>query len=169
MHPYFDLTCQGGRVKDSVFDYHVEAPHGSKYLVLDDTNVPTGQVASVAGTRFDFRQGRKIHEGSGPFSGYDQFFVIRHDANRDRCLQSIAKISVGAVEMEVISDQDGFQMYTSNGFDGSGPGNFQQYGSIAIEPSGFIDAGNNVNFPTITLESNETRRQTIIYKFRTVD
>lgn len=67
--------------------------------------------------------------------------------------------------MEVLSNQPGFQMYTANGFDGSAPGNFAHCGSVAVEPSGYIDAGNNYGFPTIALEPNQTRRQFIAYRF----
>lgn len=74
-----------------------------------------------------------------------------------------------SVEMEVLSNQPGFQMYTANGFDATGDGRFERFGSIAIEPSGFIDAVNCSSFPTVVLEPYQTRRQLITYKFRFLD
>lgn len=155
-------------------DYEVMAPSSAHYLVLDEENVPTGEVASVAETKFDFRESKKIADGKWPFSGYDQFFVASDETSLDAPMQSLVTVRAPSgehgtgVEMEVVSNQPGFQMYTANGFDGSGPGGFEQYGSVAVEPSGYIDAGNNDQFPTIALEPSQTRRQIIAYRFRTL-
>lgn len=148
------------------------APTCNRYLVLDDHNCPTGEVAPVANTRYDFRQKRTIGvKGEHPFRGYDQYFVASDESPLDGLTRSLVTINCPAgdygpgVNMEVLSNQPGFQMYTANGFDRNGPGNFEQYGSVAVEPSGFIDAGNNDGFPTIALEPTQTRRQFIAYRF----
>jgi len=174
VHPYFDLSGRGGRVKDAVLDYNVVAPLCANYLVLDADNVPTGEMESVKGTKFDFLALRKIDNGGETFSGYDQYFIASHTSALDGPVKSLVKISAPAgeygpaVEMEVLSNQPGFQMYTANGFNGSGYGAFEQFGSIAVEPSGFIDAGNHNEFPTIILQPSETRNQLITYRFTTV-
>lgn len=151
--------------------YEVAAPSCGHYLVLDDQNVPTGEIARVEGTRFDFRLPRKVGEKSNPFIGYDQFFVSSDEAPLDGPMRSLVKITAlagdygSALEMEVESNQPGFQMYTANGFDGNGVGGFEKFASIAVEPSGYIDAPNHDNFPTASLQPHETRRQLITFRF----
>lgn len=150
----------------------MHAPFCNHYLVLDDHNCPTGEIASVAHTRFDFRKKRTVAaKGENPFQGYDQYLVASDESSLDGPARVLTTVTCPpgnygpGVKMEVLSNQLGFQMYTANGFDGSEPGNFEQYGSIAVEPSGYIDAGNNFRFPTIALEPNQTRRQLIVYRF----
>lgn len=160
-------------MKDSVRGYKVMAPGCDKYLVLDEANTTTGEIASVENTKFDFRTKRKIDNGN-QFTGYDQFFVSSDESSLNGPIQSLVTVFSPAgkhgpgVEMEVSSNQPGFQMYTANGYDGTGPGAFDQYGSIAIEPSGYIDAENHPNFPSMALEASQTRQQLIKYRFRTL-
>lgn len=172
VHPYFDLSGRSGQARDSVLNYQVVAPSCEHYLVLDDDNVPTGDIAPVEGTCFDFRRKRPVAEGASDFEGYDQYFVASNETSLDGPTRSLVTITAPtsdhgpAVEMEVLSNQPGFQMYTANGFKGTGAGSFEKFGSIAVEPSGYIDAGNHDAFPTIVLEPKETRRQLITYRFK---
>ncbi|CDF41088.1 unnamed protein product [Chondrus crispus] len=151
----------------------MEAPRCTCHLVLNDKNVPTGDIAFVKGTPFDFCQGKKISQDM-PSSGYDNYFVASDQDTLNGPVLPLLTITAPAgehgpaVTMEVISNQPGFQMYTANGFSGDGAGSFEKHGSIAIEPSGYIDATNHVNFPTATLNPHETRKQVITYHFTTL-
>lgn len=154
----------------------MHAPSSETYLVLDADNTPTGEVAPVAGTKFDFRTPKKLgDETTGPFTGFDQFWVSSDTSPLDGEERVLATITSPAdeggpgVEMTVSSNQPGFQMYTANGSDGSGAGCFEQYGSVAVEPSGYIDAENHDNFPTTVLEPGETRAQRMTFQFRMVE
>lgn len=169
LHPYFDLSGEGGKVKDSALSYKMHAPNCSRYLELDGENIPTGTIASVKGTRFDFTEERTIDDGASPFSGYDNFFVASTTTPPEEVISSLAtfKYERGeshGVQLEVLSNQPGFQMYTANGYDGREEGGFEQYGSVAIEPSLLIDGGNQESFPTIELAQDESRMQRIVYK-----
>lgn len=149
----------------------MKAPKCKQYLVLDEDNIPTGEMAPVVDTRFDFTTERCIHDKTSPFKGYDNFFIANHNESLDGKSQRLAVVTYlgdgrnPPVQLEVLSNQPGFQMYTANGFDGNGKQEFAQFGSIAIEPSGFIDGANNVQFPTIALQKGEIRKQSITYKF----
>lgn len=173
LHPYLDLSGQLGQARNSVLEYEMKAPLCGHHLVLNDKNVPTGDIASVEETPFDFRQGKKISQHM-PSSGYDNYFVASNQDTMNGPMQSLLTITAPAgehgpaVAMEVISNQPGFQMYTANGFSGDGAGGFEKHGSIAIEPSGYIDATNHPNFPTVTLIPHETRNQVITYRFTTL-
>lgn len=158
-----------------MLDYSVYAPNCSHFLTLDSQNVPTGEIASVTGTCMDFRRPRQLHESSDEFKGYDHYFVSSNDSSLDGPLHTLLTVTAPsgdhgpAIEMEVSSNQPGFQMYTANGFSGDGRPAFAKFGSLAIEPSGFIDATNNASFPTVELRPSETRKQVIAYKFRSIN
>lgn len=157
----------------------MHAPTSDKYLVTDKANIPTGEAASVQETRFDFRTPRKLHDSSSgggdePFAGYDNYWVSNYDAALNGPMVPLLTLTAAAspgartVRMAVDSNQCGFQLYTSNGFDGTGAYAFAKFGSVAIEPSGFIDAPNHDAFPSIELKPSETRVQVIRYTFSTV-
>lgn len=165
MHPYFDLNGLGGRKQGSALTYDMVAPLCSRYLVLDDMNLPTGEIAPVAGTVFDFTKPRKIGKMVPTSGGFDQYLVCDSDATGDDGMRALVTVSSPKMQLDVLSDQPGFQCYTANGMNGSGPGRFAQHGSIAIEPSEYIDAGNHRNFPSIVLHPGQTRLQRTVYKF----
>lgn len=156
-------------MKDSALQYKLHAPNCAHYLELDSENIPTGTIADVKGTRFDFTEERSIDDGSGSFSGYDNFFVASTTPGAQDELSLLATFRYAArgqhgVQLEVVSNQPGFQMYTANGYDGTEEGGFEQYGSVAVEPSLLIDGGNQEWFPTIELQVGESRTQRIVYK-----
>ncbi|KAI0560875.1 galactose mutarotase [Gracilaria domingensis] len=169
LHPYFDLSGRGGTVADSVLSYRMQATACEQYLVLDDDNVPTGLVSPVQGTRFDFTEERSIDDGSTAVKGYDNFLIAKSSGGDGHAMQTLVAVilseqgSSKGVKMEVQSDQQGFQVYTANGFSGAGKEKFAKYGSIAIEPSNLIDACNHDHFPCAALNPNETRTQRISY------
>lgn len=166
-HMYLDLSGHGGTRTDAALRWTLRAPGCGRYLPLDPTAVPTGAVETVEGTRYDFREAREIA------GQYDNFFIRDGDEpEEDRGEALLCEVRGAGVRLEVSSNQPGFQLYTSNGFDGgeceprrpplSG---FARCGSIAIEPSAYLDAGNHSNFPTISLPPGKERTQTIVYKF----
>lgn len=159
---------QRGKSKSSVGNYIMYAPRCEHYLPVTKENLPTGEISSVLETPFDFRQPKKIQEGSS-FEEYDNFFVISKSAELDGPVQHAVTFLVpqddeSAIQLEVYTNQPGFQLYTANAFDGSGVGSFEKYGSIAVEPSGFIDAPNHINFPSVELQPGMTRRQVTQYR-----
>jgi aldose 1-epimerase len=168
VHPYFDLTGAKGRNMGAVLDWVVHAPDCSKHLVLDAENLPTGQIESVEGTHLDFREPRALGERLAVGKGYDNFLALDNKTNMDNAqmahLVSVTAPSSG-VRLDVESNQLGFQMYSADGFDGTGHLGFAKKGSLAVEPSGYIDACNHNEFPSISLEPGQHREQTTIFRF----
>lgn len=139
--------------------------------MLDETNAPTGEIADVKDTRFDFTTERPISEDESTFEGYDQFLVSSEPIVEEMVQNPMLKIVAPSgewgcgVQLDVLTNQPGVQIYTANGMNGSSPQGFDKYGSLAIEPSEFVDAGNHDNFPPCALKPAESRRQIITYKF----
>jgi aldose 1-epimerase len=54
-----------------------------KYLPLNDELIPTGEIASIENTPFDFRKltriGERVNES---FDGYDMMFIIDGEGKR---------------------------------------------------------------------------------------
>lgn len=169
MHPYFDLTGNKGTVANSALRYTMHAPACAHYLPVDGANVPTGTIADATSTPYDFRTPRLIGANPATFNGYDNFLVASTSASLDGPIQHLTTLvsppddNGSAVQLVINSNQPGFQVYTANGFDGTGDGAFAMYGSVAVEPSGFVDACNHEGFPTIELQPSQTKRQIIQY------
>lgn len=162
-HSYFALD-DSGTVLDH--DLRVEA---DTYTPVDEDLIPTGEVAPVAGTRFDFRRARPIRreDGSGPV--IDQNFCT---AGERGPLRPVARLSSRAsgVRMDVATTEPGLQVFDGApldvpvpGLDGRVMGSFA---GIALEPQVWPDAPNHPDFPSAILRPGETYRQHTRFVFR---
>lgn len=150
-HSYWNLdgsaNWQGHRLR-------IAADH---YLPADAAVLPTGEIAAVAGTAFDFREGRIAGPGNPPL---DTCFCL----SRGRvALRPVLELTGAAgLRMELSTTEPGVQIY-----DGSGaarPGHATGEG-VAIEAQGWPDAPNHPGFPSIALNPGDTYRQITEWRF----
>jgi aldose 1-epimerase len=160
-HVYFNLR---GDDSGNVLGESVEL-NANWYTPTDAQQIPTGKLAPVVGTPFDFRKPTAIrahindaNEQLRFGSGYDQNFVVNGIA------QSGRKLTVETTE-------PGVQFYTSNHLDGTITGRHGvKYGrnaGLCLETQHFPDSPNHANFPSTVLPSGKTFRSTTIYTFGT--
>ncbi|MEZ5449977.1 MAG: aldose epimerase family protein [Thiolinea sp.] len=71
-HSYFNLDGSGSILEHEL---QIAVEH---YLPVDAEKIPTGEIASVAGTAFDFRQARAIGQAG---ANYDHNFCVRAAAS----------------------------------------------------------------------------------------
>lgn len=160
-HAYFNLS---GTLGEDVLN-HVVTVNASRYLVTDENQLPTGDVAEVAGTPLDFFRPTAIglridadHPATNIGRGYDQYFVLDGHSGE---LTSAAQIFHGGTGrvLEVVTNQPGIQFYTGNHMADRTNGKLgAMYGfrsGFCVETHGYVDAPNQPGFPSIVLEPGE--------------
>jgi aldose 1-epimerase len=154
-HGYWNLAGGGDALG------HEMQINGDHYLPLNELLLPSGEIAPVEGTRWDFRKLRRVGEAydncwqlTGERGKLRQGLVLRDPQSRRR--------------MEVWSTDAGLQMYTAIHWNGEMPGKqgpLQQHGAIAIEPQNFPDAINHANFPSAVLRPGEVYGHRMEWRF----
>jgi len=171
-HPYFNLD---GPAADDCLDHWVQI-FAERFLPTDEHQIPTGEIRTVAGTPFDFREprriGERIHDDDAQLRygrGYDHYFILPEGGGILRPAARIRAAGSGRV-LEILTTQRGLQFYTGNNIDGSVGGRsglYRQSAGFAFEPQGFPNAINQPNFPSTILRPGELYHEEIAYRFST--
>jgi aldose 1-epimerase len=171
-HSYFNLDGGGGDVLNQVV--YIDA---DRYTPVDSTLIPTGELALVAGTPFDFRTptaiGTHISDDNEQLKfggGYDHNWVVNHPMGKLALDARVTDPANGRV-FEIWSTEPGLQFYSGNFLDGTIKGKggvpYPHRGTFVMEPQHFPDSPNQPNFPSTLLHPGEVYHNTIIYKFST--
>jgi aldose 1-epimerase len=163
-HTYWNL---GGAGSGKILDHELTLS-SDKYLPVDDGLIPTGELADITGTPFDFRSatkiGARIRQIQSDPVGYDHCYSLR---SQDGSLALAARVKdphSGRV-MEIHTTQPGIQFYSGNFLDGAeANGGFQQYEGFCLETQHYPDSPNQPKFPSVILQPGETYRQTTVHK-----
>lgn len=163
-HSYFNLTgC-----KENVLNHEVVLLADS-ITPTDTTLIPTGVMAPVAGTPFDFTRahaiGERIAEVPG---GYDVNFVLGNTAGHLVKAAEVYEPVSGRV-LETFTTQPGIQFYTGNFLDGSLTGfdgvRYEKHYGFCLETQHFPDSPNQPGFPSTVLRPGERYRHLTVYRF----
>ena len=173
-HSYFNLAAGGDILSHEVTIF------ANRFIPVDSTQIPTGELRSVQGTPFDFRQphtiGERIDAADEQLKiglGYDHTFVLDKGA-LDKDNEGRPVLAVRAADpksgriLEIATTEPGVQFYTGNHLDGSSRGKGRTYTLrtyFCLEVQHFPDAPNHPNFPTTLLRPGEVRRSHTIYRF----
>ncbi len=167
-HSYFNLA---GRTTEPVLGHELmlAADH---YTPVDETLMPTGEIAPVAGTPLDFTKptdiGARIKELKGEPTGYDHNFVLDSGGKSLALAVRVYEPKTGRV-MELSTTEPGVQFYTGNFLDGTITGKdgiaYRKHHAFCLEAQHYPDSIHHANFPSAVLERGKTYTQTTVYKF----
>jgi aldose 1-epimerase len=165
-HSYFTLQ-PGSDVRD-----HRMMVAADFYTPLDRSLIPTGEIASVANTAYDFRKLRPIRADLP--GGYDINFVLNqgwkpHTSAADLPVAARLVSPGGDLAMELSTTEPGLQFYegirlppSDDSYEGEP---HLPYRGLCLEPQRFPDAINRPHFSPVVLRPGETYRQVTAFKF----
>ncbi|EJF08654.1 aldose epimerase family protein [Pontibacter sp. BAB1700] len=165
-HSYFNLSA--GEEKDIL--NHIVTINADQFTATDETLIPTGELASVKGTPYDFntpqRVGERIENLQG--YGYDLNYVVRNGGEKLVHAATVEEPTTGRV-MEVHTTQPGIQFYTAYHLDGTLTGHnnttYNRYAGLCLEAQHFPDSPNQERFPSTIIRPSEKYSETTVYKF----
>ncbi|MBQ6534252.1 MAG: galactose mutarotase [Opitutales bacterium] len=170
-HSFFNLHGAGvGDINDHIMT--IDADH---YLPVDANLIPTGEIASVRGTPFDFLKptqiGSRLGEKNEQFErarGYDHNWVLNKSAPGALDFAAEVYEPKSGRALSVFTTEPGMQFYGGNFFSGN-PGKggkpYVYRGALALETQHFPDSPNQPNFPTTVLKAGGEYRHVCKYVF----
>jgi aldose 1-epimerase len=169
-HLYFNLAGSG-----SVLPQELQL-NADGVTATDAQQIPTGQIAPVAGTPFDFRApaaiGARVDSSDPQMAlarGLDHNFVLNKSAPGALDPAVRMRDPQSGLTLEVLTTEPGIQVYSTNNVK---PGVFNAEGreiqkreGLALETQHFPDSPNRPDFPSTSLKPGETFRSTTIFRF----
>ncbi len=139
-----------------------------RYLPVDDDTIPTGEIASVAGTGFDFREPVLLDPGALP--AIDHNFCLSGAAGD---LRAVCRLEDGEGRrgLEIATTAPGLQVFDMRPLaPAEAPtlhgAPYPAMAALAIEPQMWPDALGRPDWPDIVIRPGETFRQVTEYRLR---
>lgn len=173
-HSYFNLANAG---KSNILDHELMLAAG-KFLPVDSTLIPTGELRPVKGTPFDFTKSFKIGARIDDTSdvqiryglGYDHCWVFdQTPAGKTPQLVGTLYEPVSGRTMEILTTEPAVQFYTGNFLDGTVNGKggmpYKYRTGLCLETQHYPDSPNKPAFPSTVLRPGERYESTTVYRF----
>jgi len=165
-HAYFNLAGEG---KGDILLHEVQL-NSSEYVQVNRSGIPTGVLVPVKGTKFDFRERRKIYESASflnPFKGYDHCFAVDGEYGKLRPCAEVYEHVTGRL-MKVYTTQPGVQFYTGNHLKsvyGKQGSCYVKYSGFCLETQHFPDTPNQKDFPSCIFGPGRDYHERAVFSF----
>jgi aldose 1-epimerase len=167
-HSYWNLKDAG----QSPIAGHILRAHASAYLPVDQTQIPTGEIAPVKGTPIDFTVpkpiGKDLLSMAGNPPGYDHCLILDSQSKKLAKAAEVYEPHTGRL-LQVWTTEPGLQFYTGNflagHFTGKAGIKYAQHSAFAFEAQNYPDAINQPAFPNSILRPGQTYHQITEYHF----
>jgi aldose 1-epimerase len=169
-HSYFNLNPK----KPTILDHELMI-NGDRFLPVDDTIIPTGEILSVERTPFDFRKTKMVSRDIDASDiqlqiakGYDHNWILNKTEEKLCHAATLHDPDCGRA-LDVYTTEPGLQLYTGNFLDGLIKGKnkitYSPHSGLCLETQHFPDSPHHPEYPSVVLRPGEQLHSTTIWKF----
>ncbi len=160
-HTYFNLNCG----KENVLNHQLQI-NSKKRTVNDGNLIPTGEIADITNTPFDFSITKPVGQDIAALSdGYDLNYPLGNQDHKLLFAGKLSEMQTGR-SVSVFTTEPGIQLYTGY-YIPTLDRRFGRYSGLALETQHYPDSPNHPEFPTTVLHPGETYKSKTSLHFET--